>query len=400
MNRLKIMLQQNNDLNIQKPEKRIDIQSKMEFQIGGRKNRPLSASAVPRNNRPSSASSTRKSSAGGGGQAARIISQQKQNKKNVFDDANNIDLDNSNIKDKDNILYLTRDELIEKLYESKQKLIATDAINSQLKTENERQEIDILRQQKRMDKLLESMLCKKNGHTAEDVRKEIEKTVLVRHLKQQINILRTMVGEKDNEIESLQKNQKNTRLSELKVENNEYLLEIQRQKLIISGLQEKLINFNNTQLNMNETNNSLLNTTRNISDKLNRPQSGHTLNKYKAGNSDEQGKRIPLEVIYNRGESTDILTNFSKTNELNNSNIFINTNEILQQPKPPNIDKKQVPLAASSPKILKGSLLNSATLIMPLKSEPVSLNIDSIYKVGEKVKGMFRNGSTWYNGKK
>jgi hypothetical protein len=55
------MLHQNNDINIQKQDKRIDIQSKLEFQIGGvRKNRPSSASAVPRNNRPSSASSTRK----------------------------------------------------------------------------------------------------------------------------------------------------------------------------------------------------------------------------------------------------------------------------------------------------------------------------------------------------
>jgi hypothetical protein len=291
-----------------------------------------------------------------------------------------------------------REELIEKLYESKQQLISFDAITSQLKTENQRQEIDLLKQQKRMDKLLDSMFCKKNSHTAEDVRKDIEKTVLVRHLKQQINILRNMIGEKDNEIELLQKNQKNTRLSELKVENNEYMLEIQRQKLIISGLQEKLINLNNASINMNENKNSLLNTSRNSSsDKPIRPQSGNA-HKYKSGNSDEQAKRIQLEVKFSR-EGKDILTNFSKSNELNKGDMFKDTsNELLQQPKPPSIERKQTSLAAPSPKILKGSLLNSATLNMPMKPEPVSLNIDSIYKVGEKIKGMFRNGSTWYNG--
>jgi hypothetical protein len=71
-----------------------------------------------------------------------------------------------------------------------------EALVSTLKAENQRWENEISKQQKRIDKLLDSS-ANKHGTSATDIRKELEKTTLVRQLKRQNNSMRSNLIDKD-----------------------------------------------------------------------------------------------------------------------------------------------------------------------------------------------------------
>jgi len=105
---------------------------------------------------------------------------------------------------------------------------------SQLRAENQRIEAENVKQHRRIDKIMGSNI---GGQSANDVRKEIEKSVLVRQLKAQINSLRIVISDKDIEIQDLKKNMRSTVASELMAEKEEYFLEIIRLR---KTLQDKM----------------------------------------------------------------------------------------------------------------------------------------------------------------
>ena len=99
----------------------------------------------------------------------------------------------------------------------------------------------------------------KNSHLILEIRKEIEKSVLVRQLKAQMTALRATISEKDAQIESMQNNLSSTTLLELSAENEEYVNEISRLTNIISQKDEALVQarreamWNHQEIQENET---------------------------------------------------------------------------------------------------------------------------------------------------
>ena len=57
------------------------------------------------------------------------------------------------------------------------------------------------------------------GSSSEEVRREIEKSLLARQLKQQITILKNTLGDRDAELEKAKKSQKSSKLLEMSNEN-------------------------------------------------------------------------------------------------------------------------------------------------------------------------------------
>lgn len=67
-----------------------------------------------------------------------------------------------------------------------------------------------------------------------EIRREIEKSVLVRQLKAQMQTLRATVAERDSAIESLQKSSSATHLMEMAAEKEEYFAEVN--KIIVARI--------------------------------------------------------------------------------------------------------------------------------------------------------------------
>jgi phenylalanyl-tRNA synthetase alpha subunit len=100
-------------------------------------------------------------------------------------------------------------------------------------------ESEVLKQQHRIDKLLSPQFAK-NSHLLLEIRKEIEKSVLVRQLKAQMLSLRGTITDKEMIIESLQKKTGSAHLIELSAEKEEYFHEIQRLKKMLTQKEKEL----------------------------------------------------------------------------------------------------------------------------------------------------------------
>ena len=87
-----------------------------------------------------------------------------------------------------NILYI-REDLIIELQEMKRKYRTLNENSANLKAENHRLEVEAAKQQKRIDQLLNLSEGAKHIGLSSEIRREIEKSILVRQLKNQINIL-------------------------------------------------------------------------------------------------------------------------------------------------------------------------------------------------------------------
>ena len=160
---------------------------------------------------------------------------------------------------------LGREELLGQLIAVKKKQAASDTVVHQLKAENQRfdtlydschcicvstsflmccdvfcrLESEVSKQQHRIDKIL-SPQYSKSSHLVLEIRKEIEKSVLVRQLKAQMTSLRTTIAEKDAQIEAMHSNLSSTTMLELSAEKEEYMLEIGRLNNIIAQKDEAL----------------------------------------------------------------------------------------------------------------------------------------------------------------
>jgi predicted RNase H-like nuclease (RuvC/YqgF family) len=98
---------------------------------------------------------------------------------------------------------LHREDLLSEIQDLKKKVIYCEEIISGLKSENQRLEMEGIKQQRRVEQLLH--LSEGAKGTAQNVRKEIEKSILVRQLKVQVSALRNLLADKDLEIDSLRR---------------------------------------------------------------------------------------------------------------------------------------------------------------------------------------------------
>jgi uncharacterized protein (DUF3084 family) len=112
--------------------------------------------------------------------------------------------------------------LIFEFYELKKKMRVMEDNLSQLKGENKRIELDSTKQQKRIELLLTLSEGGKNFALSADMRKELEKSMLVRQLKAQINLLRGTISGNEAELEELKRSLKASHVLELETEKDEY----------------------------------------------------------------------------------------------------------------------------------------------------------------------------------
>mmetsp|Transcript_15990 Transcript_15990/g.24106 ORF Transcript_15990/g.24106 Transcript_15990/m.24106 type:complete len:980 (+) Transcript_15990:164-3103(+) len=132
-----------------------------------------------------------------------------------------------------NLSVLAREELIHSLTEVKKQNRANENVIAQLKADNQRMENEITKQQHRIDKILSPQFAK-NTHLVLEIKKEIEKSVLVRQLKAQMLNLRATIAERDATIEAMQKKVGSSNLIELTAEKEEYFTEIKRLRRVIA----------------------------------------------------------------------------------------------------------------------------------------------------------------------
>ena len=133
---------------------------------------------------------------------------------------------------------MPREALIASLMDTKKKLISTETLVSSLKAENQRWENEISKQQKRIDKLLDTS-TNRHGTSAADIRKELEKSTIVRQLKRQNHSMKNNLIDKDIELEKIKKSIKGSALMILSTEKDEYYMECLRLKELVSKLIEE-----------------------------------------------------------------------------------------------------------------------------------------------------------------
>lgn len=193
--------------------------------------RPASAGAMRQQSktRPSSANSTR------GGQ--------KPQSQRVAPSGDAVSVGGARRKEGnqvDNLFYyLEREDLLNTCLELKKHQQQTDTEIARLRYENQRLEGESIKQQRRIEKLISPQISK-NGQGTLEIRKEIEKTVIVRQLKAQIHDLRELLAAKDKHIDTIQKSQKSTQVLELMAEKEEYFAEVQRLNLKLQSKDEDI----------------------------------------------------------------------------------------------------------------------------------------------------------------
>ena len=128
----------------------------------------------------------------------------------------------------------SREELEVTLRVTKTKLKNAEGTISLLKNEVSQYETEVIKQQRRLEKFLEpqSGLPPPSG----ELRRELEKLLLVRQLKTQNMMLRNALIERATEMDMMKKSQKGSRLMEMSNEREEYYLETLRLKQIVIEL--------------------------------------------------------------------------------------------------------------------------------------------------------------------
>lgn len=146
---------------------------------------------------------------------------------------------------------LSREELIEALFDAKKRVVILESNVASLRAENQRCESDVIKQHRRIEKLLDATAPQTNlnnissktssgSSSSNEARRELEKSLLVRQLKSQVMTLRSAVAEREIEVESLKKSQKGTMIAELFNEKEEFYLETLRLKQVVNELRESL----------------------------------------------------------------------------------------------------------------------------------------------------------------
>ena len=146
--------------------------------------------------------------------------------------------DNSDVGD--SLALMSKEALLLEVNELKKKNKLLEKQSGQVKAENQRLEDEIKKQQQRIDRLMDPAAAARSGLSASGTRKEVEKSLLVRHLKQQVATLRSTISDKDNELEMVVRSAKMSNISELITEREEYYYECRRLKSVVKNLRTEL----------------------------------------------------------------------------------------------------------------------------------------------------------------
>jgi len=121
---------------------------------------------------------------------------------------------------------MSREELIAEVKELKQKNGLLEQQASSLRAEGQRLGADGIKMQQQIERMLANnadvtaLANSPGGHAASDgsTKRELEKSLLVRHLKHQITALRATAADKASELEAYKRNTKASNISELLTE--------------------------------------------------------------------------------------------------------------------------------------------------------------------------------------
>lgn len=152
-------------------------------------------------------------------------------KGSVNSNANNL-LDDRNLN--------SREDLIAEIQDLKKRNLSLEDHIAILKSENQRLDSEAVKQQRRIDQLLNLSEGVKSAGNSTNLRKEIEKSILVRQLKSQLNIMKNVIVDKENEIDLLKRDMRVSKLKEMENERDEYFHEIQRLLKVIENLKGEL----------------------------------------------------------------------------------------------------------------------------------------------------------------
>ena len=247
--------------------------------------------------------------------------------------------------------------------------------------------------------------------SSEEVRREIEKSILVRQLKQQITILKTTVGEKDMELERAKKSQKSSKLLELSNENYEYLGEVARLKEVVKRLHDNLTAERRVRKQESagrlgggsaQKASSVLENfggfrTEQARDEINRFMGGyeHAYATTDGGRSSSQAgsgqsRRPHSATSVRAAPAADSAA--PPAAERPSSSLPANASPVRRSNPPP----EELPARVEQPA--------APALIAPAKPEeaaasgaPTEMPADSANRVGDRVYGMFLGGRVWYN---
>ena len=136
--------------------------------------------------------------------------------------------------------HMSREALLLELQESKKKNKLLETQASQIKAENQRLQGEVNKQQQRIDRLMDPSVAAKSGFSASGTRKEVEKSLLVRHLKHQIILLRSTIASKDKELEMQKRSVKMSNITELLTEREEYFFECQRLRNVVKEMKVQM----------------------------------------------------------------------------------------------------------------------------------------------------------------
>ena len=320
---------------------------------------------------------------------------------------------------------MPREALISSLMDTKKKLISMESLVSTLKAENQRWENEISKQQKRIDKLLDSSV-NRHGTSASDIRKELEKSTLVRQLKRQNNSMRNNLIDKDIELEKIKKSIKGAALMIISNEKDEYYMECIRLKDIVSKLIEenkiykhKLKQHGKEDEEIRREVVRLSSGFQSLLESAGAAASSSTENKTTT-NPHKKGSKHKEKQILSYFNS-DVVTQddgiliVAPTNEITNATVPSTPTSTFTN----KLDKSKdifditpstpFPLLnhgsdTSTPVIIATATSSSSTQKMKLKSPkksppklPKSPSYEFKYKVGSRVQGQYKNGVNWYD---
>jgi hypothetical protein len=334
-----------------------------------------------------------------------------------------------------------REDLVIELQDTKKKLRAIEESYAYSKAENQRLESEASKQQRRIDQLLNLSEGAKNIGISSEIRRDIEKSILVRQLKNQINNLRNDYAEKEAELETIKRVLKATYVSEVEYERDEYFLEVQRLKGALLEVKDDL----NREKQRREWNNRVAG---DMSDDLRREVARLAT-----------GYNNILTNITNRAASgTDGVNRPATSTGMrasNNGEVPLHSNRpssatatgsasagSTDRPKRPSSATSSKPTALSSyynQPATDGAIpaaTASSAMVSPMFSDPLDnfglpgsrgsgggggdvaaavaliantaaatptatvtkANDSGMYKVGDRVEGLFGSGSNWYSG--
>ena len=313
----------------------------------------------------------------------------------------------ANGDDRNSLLQLQREDLISTIILMKREHRMMEAQMSQIKTENQRIAAESKQQQRRIEKIIGSHQ-QPGTQASNEARRELEKSVIVRQLKAQINSFKCLLRDKDSEIQELRKSVRQTEAVELAIEKEEYFLEIMRLRKI---LQEKIENVRDEQQVREWEKSVAAGVEGELKKEIDRLSCGYQelLERLKkTGISTE-----PLNVARSSARTK---KDKIKDRMTSSSNYLDETRLATSEPPLESLTRKidkSYPVNCNSIEIFKGDIESNSSFgddigngldtdggvfvdAADVEGIDMEQSLGFLYEMNERVEGLFRGGDRWY----